>query len=548
MGDSIPTQRVVLTRINAGGEVDASFADGGVKILGDPTDPTPVAVVSAGEGKSLVATRRSLTEVNADGSTRVDFNVGRFGDTPITTIERLADGTVVAAGGSSHFGIVVARFLPGGQPDPAFGDGGFVNLEKPASMTIFEDITASSVDLMGRVVLAGNDAKGAALVRLLSNGMADDTFGPNGDGSASTPQAVGASATIDLLTRDAEGGFGVYGVVSQGGYSYPSFVARFGSDGTPFGARVRPLGGAVFAATSDGGIISGLQSGRGSLGEYALIGTDGSDKRRFGPVKYEIGPGNASVQAVAYDAATDSLVATGTSSSYECAPKCRWNPRIAVTRSNAITGTLDPGFGIGGILLVPRNECGSGSIDSPRAYQNCRIAKPVPRTARAARVRHAASRRPSLRGTVTLPKPPSQPFNLVQRVRVKIPSRLGLRSEKIRSRDLLTADTSRREASAKIRGRTITLEYRPEDRAPDPYLGGNPPPNRPITFSYELKRGALKPISRKLLRKRLSFRVSATYLPQGDATKWWTARSTTKSVRVRPGVPTARPVKSKKRR
>ena len=204
---------------------------------------------------------------------------------------------------------------------------------------------------------------------------------------------------------------------------------------------------------------------------------------------------------------------------------------MVVTRSDATTGALEPAFGISGVLLSPANECGSGYGKSTEAYRNCRIAKPSPKTSNAARIGHAASRRPSLRGSVTLPKPPFQPFNLVQRIKVKIPARLGLNSKKIRTEGLLRANTARYGTSATIRGHIITFEYRPEDRAPDDYLGGDPPPNRPITFSYALKRGALKPIPRRLRTRRLTFRVTATYAPQGDARKWWTASSTTKRVR-----------------
>lgn len=129
----------------------------------------------------------AISRRNRDGSLDTGFGSGgeavcargavQEGPTkPFDALGAALDGSVLAAGGRGACGLV--RYLPDGEPDAAFGDGGHVNLEalgfpRPLALALAPD---------GEIVLAGWDAKTGSVefARLFADGRLDPGFGNGG--------------------------------------------------------------------------------------------------------------------------------------------------------------------------------------------------------------------------------------------------------------------------------------------------------------------------------------------------------------------------------
>jgi len=170
------SDNIIVARFEPNGKLDSSFGvDGG-------SDGTPDGVVgqSLGEGDDVARA------VALDGEGRI-----------------VIAGTTIAKDGSSNF--VLARFLPTGQLDAAFGaDGGtdgtpdgFVSLDLGKG-----DDAAAAIGIQsdGKIVAAGShaegDSKNIALARYLPNGQLDTGFGADGNDDG-TPDGVFAISLGD---------------------------------------------------------------------------------------------------------------------------------------------------------------------------------------------------------------------------------------------------------------------------------------------------------------------------------------------------------------
>lgn len=196
------TVAIAVARYLEDGSLDAGFGSGGVVSLdlsagwdaatdvAVQDDGKIVAAGSAGDRGMLVRLRRDGTldpTFDGDGVLLSDA-VERFDDVAV-----LDDGAILAAGGTS-----VARFLPDGSLDAAFGAGGLASTTGP-------DVAALAVDGAGRIVAAGSVVTGAssvaAVVRFLPGGSLDATFGDGGvavaDVAASSHYARGVDAQAD---------------------------------------------------------------------------------------------------------------------------------------------------------------------------------------------------------------------------------------------------------------------------------------------------------------------------------------------------------------
>ncbi|MGV1047934.1 MAG: hypothetical protein ACOYD4_05350 [Solirubrobacterales bacterium] len=129
----------------------------------------------------------ALTRRHRDGSLDAGFGDGgeavcargAVQEGPTELFDALAaapDGSVLAAGGRGACGLV--RYLPAGEPDPAFGDAGHVDLEalglpRPLALALAPG---------GEIVLAGWDARTRSVefARLSADGQLDPAFGSGG--------------------------------------------------------------------------------------------------------------------------------------------------------------------------------------------------------------------------------------------------------------------------------------------------------------------------------------------------------------------------------
>ena len=164
-------QRVVL---GASSQADAVTTDGQERLV--------VAGTFTVGGQTDLVIRRYL----ADG--RPDDAFGTMAQVIVpgvanerTAAVKMAGDKIVLASTSSDAGVAslrVRRFLATGEPDPAFGAQGLVELPVVAGtearrMEVLPD---------GRIVVLGNAGNQALLARFTSRGAIDTLFGPGGDG------------------------------------------------------------------------------------------------------------------------------------------------------------------------------------------------------------------------------------------------------------------------------------------------------------------------------------------------------------------------------
>jgi uncharacterized delta-60 repeat protein len=158
------------------------------------------------------------------------------------------EGDILVAGTGADGRVQLVRFLPDGELDASFGDGGVLRPEVfTAGQFRLADLT---VDSSGRIVLAvnANVGVGAFVMRLAPNGAPDPTFG-GGDGIV-TPQlpipppssevfpggpaslAQFSSVAIDAAGRIVLAGFGVRSFQSYCLIVQSGLVARLAADGS----------------------------------------------------------------------------------------------------------------------------------------------------------------------------------------------------------------------------------------------------------------------------------------------------------------------------
>ena len=349
----------------------------------------------------------ALARLNSDGSLDAGFGEGGFVVDrrlpPLTALALEPDGRIVAGGVG---GFQLSRYLPDGAPDPGFaggGIGGTVDPEQPDFRYSGLGPNAIVVRPSGEIVVAGAQREGpwatqTAMVRRYdSGGRLLETFGrvPLRDG-----KAVVESHWSDLLEQGDGSLVGVGGIYSgamEGGARV--LLARFlpgsGTDyDASFGAGaglVQPafpsrdffsVGGRALASSDGKLLVAGQSAGTFLL---ARLNSDGTVDSSFGSdgavVPSFSGPADgdargfadyaesgANALAVAPDG--DLVLGGGTSlwSEWEVnkmrGPFCLDCPQPLLARFDS-EGTLDPGFGEGGVLhlLAPDGSKLLGTVE-----------------------------------------------------------------------------------------------------------------------------------------------------------------------------------------
>jgi uncharacterized delta-60 repeat protein len=138
------------------------------------------------------------------------------------------DGKIVVAGSAfngTNYDFAVARFDPGGTPDPTFdGDGKAV-----AFFIMYDDILNDvAIQSDGKIVAAGFSGSDIALVRFKTNGTLDPTF--SGDGKVKTD--LGATEAAQTMAIQPDGKIVVAGWTGPSGGTRNFAVARYKTDGT----------------------------------------------------------------------------------------------------------------------------------------------------------------------------------------------------------------------------------------------------------------------------------------------------------------------------
>jgi uncharacterized delta-60 repeat protein len=295
-----------------------------------------------------------------------------LGGTPdvVTAVTVDAAGRVVVAGhtGELHFeDVALVRYLPDGSLDPTFGAGGVVRTDFGS---IQDSAQAVAIDPAGRVVVAGftftPTGYDILVARYLPDGTLDPAFGTGGrvltdfSPDPSNPSGRTADQGTDLVI-DAAGRVVVTAIVSAGP-DVSLGLARYLPDGrldpgfgdggkvlTDYASGFLIGQGIALDAAGDLVVAGYVNPGPGPDEDFALLrylpgGTLDPAFGSGGLTVVPMGPGRNDLNAVTVDAAGRPVAAgTATTAGDEDFAVARFTP----------AGALDPTFGTGGLVTTP---------------------------------------------------------------------------------------------------------------------------------------------------------------------------------------------------
>ncbi len=242
-----------------------------------------------------------VARYNANGTADSSFGINGHMNSWIVNANNVAtsvalqpDGKIVVAGyfdSNNYNDPMVMRLTANGIPDNTFGTGGFVPFWLNGQFDEFHDITMQAD---GKILAAGrrwiNNSYDFAVVRLLSDGTPDASFGTNG---WVTTDFNGAYENIYSLTVQPDNKILVSGYKEPGSIYFAA--ARYLSDGTPdvtfgtagkvvlsSGSRVDKAYGMTLQP--NGKIVLAGNHHDGAINEYmiARLNADGSTDNGFG--------------------------------------------------------------------------------------------------------------------------------------------------------------------------------------------------------------------------------------------------------------------------
>jgi|SRR5581483_4117202 len=349
--------RFALTRYLPNGTLEPGFGNGG-RVVTDFRAP--------GAGASSPGESSECSPASCSGNSAQAFAVALQ-----------PDGKVVAAGGvvtDGFGGFAVARYLPNGELDPGFGDGG-----KAVTSTGSVDARAFALAIQpdGKLVVGGYTLRASfdfALVRYLPDGRLDPSFGDGGivvtdffDGMdqirAVAIQPNGKVVAAGFAIRGGKFQFAMVRVLPNGGLD-PSFgdggkVTTVFPDGDAqgFALALEPdgslvvAGGAVVAARPTPvprlplvGERNDDPRGAFALAHYLPDGTLDPSFGHEGKLSTRFGEGAAAGASSVLVQPDGKLVAAGFRHDGK-------RFQFALARYLP-TGTLDPGFGNDGKLSI----------------------------------------------------------------------------------------------------------------------------------------------------------------------------------------------------
>jgi uncharacterized delta-60 repeat protein len=310
-----------------------------------------------------------------------------FSDANADILEDLAiqpDGKILAVAGvdslgNSSFEFGLVRYLPDGSLDPGFGDGGIVRTDLTGESGA-DSATAVATQPDGKIVVAGDAlsfgrrsfTQDVGVARYLSSGALDSSFGRGGIVVTSLP--AGYAQVADAIVQP-DGRIAILGTQSVCDADFNcirSFaIMRLTASGTPdktFGQRgvtVSTFGLDSFAKElalqTDGKLIAvGGADGAFAIARYTNNGTLDAGFGQGGLITTPFAQGNALATGVALQP-DGKIVAAG------FAGANGFPSGVMETVRYNVDGTLDPGFGLGGIATI---EIGSGADASDVALQS----------------------------------------------------------------------------------------------------------------------------------------------------------------------------------
>lgn len=236
-----------VTRYNADGTIDNSFATNGTGYAPDSTSISSFSAVMQPDGKIIVCGdyyngagyNFRLTRFKADGSVDSSFGTNGRVSTPVGTgtVDNIgrnvllqSDGKIILAGGTrfnGNYDFIVLRYKTDGQLDSTYGTNG-MTIAAPSAMD--DNAYAIAMQQDGKVVQVGDHYDGTTwslvVLRYDTSGHLDNTFGTGGQvimpvGSA---DIYGYSVLVQRSSQKI--------VVGAYSVTYGNTLLRFGSDGT----------------------------------------------------------------------------------------------------------------------------------------------------------------------------------------------------------------------------------------------------------------------------------------------------------------------------
>lgn len=365
----------LLARYNDDGTIDSTFGSGGIAILDfgygedQATDfhvQSDGKIIVTGYARSASARDFALARFNSDGSLDTTFASGGkvqtdFGsDDGGLSLAVQVDGKLVVSGWSGT-NFAVARYDSNGTPDPTFSIDGRATADFGAS----EYANDLVIDAVGRTTLAGFSDGNFALVRYLSDGTLDNSFG---SGGLLTTDFGSASDSASAIMLDESGRMVVAGSTFNSVTLTDFALARYNSDGsldTTFDGDGRVttdflspksdfLSDIVLDSITGKTIAVGSTGGAGgsdfALARYNSDGTLDTTFGQGGQVTTDLFGRVDKARAVVLDNA-GRIVVAGISDAFESQP-------IALVRYNW-DGTLDTTFDGDGIVF---SDFGPGGV------------------------------------------------------------------------------------------------------------------------------------------------------------------------------------------
>ena len=365
----------------APGDLDPTFGNGGIVITeAGGVIESAHAIAIQSDRKIVIAgfTRLGsfndflLARYNANGSLDTTFGTNGMVITSITNDHDVAnavaiqsDGKIVAAGYSLNQGCSLARYMPNGTLDSAFGTDGKVIITIGTSGCFINDM---AILPDGKIIIAGSaflNNVDIALAKLNINGTLDSTFG---DGGKVVTDIEGVTDRANGVSIQADGKIVIAGI-SQGSEGGKFTLARYNTDGSldnSFGnggtvTTVLRFSDAAndLAIQPDGKIVAAGSSYDGAVAGFALVryNTNGSLDSSFGT--------NGTVITTIGSLSTAQDVAIQTNGKIVAAGRSQLPGAFSdftLTRYNA-NGSPDTSFGTNGVVVTPV----SSSLDTADA-------------------------------------------------------------------------------------------------------------------------------------------------------------------------------------
>jgi uncharacterized delta-60 repeat protein len=364
--------QIALVRYNANGSLDPSFGNDGVVETSIPDGYAEAnAAVLQPDGKIVVAgdyqsaengAEFALARYDSNGSLDTSFGSGGIVLTQVQDVSSKAfgvvlqpDGKIVAGGeatSSTGSGSALVRYLSNGWLDTSFGTGGVVFSTQPGE----NGFAALALQPDGKILGVGQTTP---LTRYDTDGSLDTTFGSGGISGASTPQAAALALQADgkIVVAGGTSNSFVLVRVDPGGAVDPSFGAN-GVVTTPMGSGSAEASGV--AIQPDGKIVAAgtTRPQSNALITVARYDEDGSLDSTFGS------GGVAATQP------------SGTSGGGGAAVGLQPDGRVDVAGWAEPNGWVQTEFALAryivtSTLTVSKNGSGSGSVTSSPAGIGC---------------------------------------------------------------------------------------------------------------------------------------------------------------------------------